>query len=178
MRERPTPCTFYIIYISLRAGLHLDKICSWLLLSVNETYKNCKGDLMRLDTPAWGPLVHEWAESLLAVKQNQHFLSHSQCQWTFLRHWQGLSLLRSLWWAQAPANGQNIEQNCKFSEKNRALNGALVLAKAKHKKGGMWHVISSHHLLWCHTLNCSFHFESSAIFTFRYPSPPLVCTKK
>ena len=55
--------TLYIfIYLSLRAGLHLDKICSWLHLSFNDTYKTCKGDLLRLDTSALGPLVHEWAK--------------------------------------------------------------------------------------------------------------------
>ena len=126
--------TFYIKYISLRAGLNFDKTCSWLLLSFNQTHWNCKVHLQRLDTSAWGPLVHEWVTMAVSGKQNQHFPSHSQCQWTFLCHWQGLSLLHPLWWAQAPLNGQNIEQNWKFYEENRAINGALALLKAEHKK--------------------------------------------
>ena len=126
----PTPYIF-ILY-SLRAGLHFDKICRWLLLSFIETYKTSKGDLimMRLDTLASGPLVHEWAKLSLAIKQNQHFLSHSQCQWTVLCHWQGLSFLLTLWWAQSPIDSQSIKQN----SKNRAFNGALALGKTKQKK--------------------------------------------
>ena len=147
--------SYSIHFISLRAGLHFDKICSWLLLSFNESYINCTGDLMRLDTPAWGPLVQEWAELLLAVKQNQHFLSHSQYQWTVLRHGQGLSYLHPLWWAQATANGQILNKIANFLQK------FLALAKAKHKKGRMCHFISSHHPS-CHALTSSLHFCSNA----------------
>ena len=41
-------------------------------------------------------------------------LSNSQCQYTVLRYWQGLSLISSLWWAQAPGKWPQTQKIVSF----------------------------------------------------------------
>ena len=104
-----------------------------------------------------------------------NFLSNSQCQYTVLRNWQGLSLHSPSWWAQAPANGQNYTKNSQFFvfwRMKPPFSKWIEVQRALSREHLLCDIIPT-----CHSQTPGLYFGRNGGFKLPYctPSKPLFC---